>query len=133
MTRTGVIFAFLLSIPINLVAAEVHKKVQAALSYNIPMNECKQPKLAGAQTDIVDTSGTTTRSDIDSYKLARFERKEKRWKTCLSKYKQGLKKDFDRLRNSAQYGLTQQQAEIILEKMALIQSALISPVGLPEQ
>ena len=40
---------------------------------------------------------------------------------------------FELLRGSAQHGLTQQQANQILTKMALIQQVYLSPDGVPEE
>ena len=112
---------------------EVHSKVQAALDWQLPANTCKKPQLRGAEWDIVEgDSDATFRFDVDSYELDRFARKQKRWTSCVSKYKKGLLKEFEILKDCAQYGLTQRQAEIILGKMALIQSVVTSPEGVTE-
>ena len=113
---------------------EVHSKVQAALDWQLPANTCKKPQLRGAVQDIVQggDDDVTFRYDVDSYELDRFTRKQKRWTFCVSKYKKGLLKEFEILKDCAQYGLTQQQAEIILGKMALIQSVVTSPEGVTE-
>jgi hypothetical protein len=50
--------------------------------------------------------------------------------TCVDNYKQDLFSDQETLKNSAQYGLTEQQANIILSKMKMIQTALLSPDGI---
>ncbi|HIG44215.1 MAG: hypothetical protein ABGY96_07675 [bacterium] len=114
-------------------AAEVHEKVQAALDWQLLVNTCKQPKpVPGAQPDIENSDGVTDRTGVDSYKLDRYERKLKRWEICVSEYKAELFEDFEELKNSAQYGLTQQQAETILTKLADIQAAVISPSGTAE-
>ncbi len=114
-------------------ASEVHGKVQAALDWQLPHNACEKPQLRGATADIVDTDGVRVRWDVDSYQLDRFERKQKRWKSCVKKYKKALLSDFEDLNNSAQYGLSQQQAHTILEKMALIQTVLESPNAVVEE
>jgi len=105
-----------------------HTKVQAALDYNIPLNSCKKPKTFGKMTSVIDSEGqgAITQSDVDSYTMKRLKRKEKRWQSCVEKYKKELLKDLAELRNSAQYGLTQEQANIILGKMADIQSVVMS-------
>jgi hypothetical protein len=40
--------------------------------------------------------------------------------------------DFERLKNSASYGLTQTQATTIMGNMKRIQSAVVSPTGEPD-
>ena len=110
---------------------KVHQKVQAALDWELPQNDCEEPKIRGVGTGNINEEGVTETYDVDSYQIGRFERKQKRWRSCVSKYKSGLLEEFTELKNSAQYGLTQQQADIILGKMALIQSALRSPNGFP--
>ena len=113
--------------------AEVHETVQAALDWQLPVNICKQPKPpAGALQDIEDNEGVSNRVGVDSYILDRYERKRKRWEVCVSDYKEALLEDFAELKNSAQHGLTQQQAETILAKLAQIQTAAISPGGIAE-
>ena len=105
----------------------LHPEVAAALAWSLPENPCQQPKLAGKSADIVDTLGIPRRMDVDSYKIDRFKRQEKRWLKCVANYKQGLVTDFSRLKDSAQYGLTQQQADEILAKLALIQASVEAP------
>jgi hypothetical protein len=110
-------------------AAEMHPEVRAALDWTLPAMDCQQPKLRGKSADIVETgaNNATMRIGVDSYKIDRFKRKEKRWLKCVSDYKQGLVEDFARLKASAQYGLTQPQAEQILGKMALIDATVSEP------
>jgi len=105
----------------------LHPEVAAALAWSLPENPCQQPKLAGKSADIYDTQGIPSRMDVDSYKIDRFKRQEKRWLKCVANYKQGLVTDFSRLKDSAQYGLTQQQADKILAKLALIQASVEAP------
>lgn len=122
----------LIVIPAVCQAAEVHPEVQRALNYNLPELTCKQPKLPGASKDVVDpATGAVNRADVDSYTLGRFERAERRWKKCVTKYKKGLMKDFERLKDSASHGLTQTQANAIMANMKLVQEAMISPTGEP--
>lgn len=108
----------------------VHEKVREALDWELPENPCSQPKPPGERKEIRDEQGTTrTDWDVDSYTLARYERKENRWKDCVDEYKRGLAAEQETLKSSAQYGLTQQQANIILGNMKTIQSVLLSPDG----
>ena len=72
-------------------------------------------------------------TDVDSYTIKRYERKKKRWEKCVDQYKSKLMKDFERLKNSAQHGLTQDQADQILANMATIQQVYLSPEGLDEE
>lgn len=109
-----------------------HKSVQAALDWELPVNSCVKPSMPRSGIAFVDDEGTTRSFDVDSYQLGRFQRKEKRWKDCVAKYKKKLMRDFEDLTNCAQYGLTKKQADIVLTKMALIQSVYVSPEGIVE-
>ena len=106
--------------------AATHEKVQSALDWQLPEMECTKPVLRGAGIAIVDGSGDRTQTDIDSYTLERHERKMKRFNSCVGAYKLVLNNDFERLKDCAQYGLTKAQANIILGKMKLIQTTIIS-------
>ena len=119
----------------NLIQAEshLHKEVVAALGWELPTNECSKPRLMAQSSNVVDGKGAREITDVDSYTIERYNRKEKRWQKCLNKYKERLMKDFERLKGSAQHGLTQQQANQILTKMALIQQVYMSHDGLPEE
>ncbi len=110
-------------------AMKTHKKVQAALDWQLPVNICKVPKPPGKRKRVTDDQNTREEWDVDSYTLGRYQRKENRWKKCVENYKSGLLKEFDTLKNSAEFGLTQQQADIILGKMAQIQEVITSPEG----
>jgi len=142
VTHTKLLLAAILIVQPGLVFAEqsthepthesTHKKVQAALDWELPVNDCVKPQKPGSGIAIVDGEGTTRSFEMDSYELGRYQRKEKRWKSCVAKYKKKLMKDFEELRNCAQYGLTQAQANSILGKMALIQSVDVSSEGIIE-
>jgi hypothetical protein len=118
--------------------------VQAALDYQLPENTCSKPEIVTGGTNVVapiqdpssinvfQGSSTAVVSDIDSYERGRQERKEERWRKCLAKYKEGLLNDFERLRGSAQHGLTEEQAHAILTKMALVQRVYFDPDGILE-
>ena len=110
-----------------------HKEVIAALEWELPANECLKPKLIAQSSNIVDSEGARAITDVDSYTIGRYNRKEKRWRKCVQNYKEELMKDFQKLRGSAKYGLTQDQANAILAKMALIQRIYLSADGLPEE
>ncbi len=114
------------AVSVSTVEAAIHAKVQQALDWELPALECTKPKIRGAGIAITDGSGDRTQTDVDSYTLARNERKMKRWNTCVSNYKQRLNTDFETLKDCAQYGLTKDQANIILGKMKLIQTTIIS-------
>ena len=124
--------------------AEIHEQVQAALDWHLPLNNCEKPKfnrrqegllahggsISHAPTNTTETSsGTPTVFDVDHYQIDRYERKKKRWETCVSRYKSELLKHFEFLKSSARYGLTKQQAETIVRKLAQIQAAVVSPEG----
>ena len=122
---------------------EVHEKVQAALDWELPPNNCQKPKdlriegvlanggyISHAPTGTSESSDRTpTVFDLDHYKIERYERKRKRWEKCVSEYKSALLEDFEVLRTSAQYGLIEQQADVILAKLAQIQAAVMAPDG----
>ncbi len=134
MLKAKLICALILITPMGLVSAEqtTHKKVQAALDWELPVNKCKKPRRPGANNiALVDGEGATRSYDIDSYELGRYQRKEKRWKKCVAKYKKKLLNEFEDLKSSAQYGMTKQQADIVLGKMARLQSVYMTPDGVP--
>lgn len=118
--------------------------VQAALDYQLPENTCSKPDVITGDANVVapiqdpssvslfESSSTVVVSEVDSYERGRQERKEKRWRKCLAKYKQGLLDDFERLNSSAQHGLTEEQAHTILTHMALVQSVFLTPDGVLE-
>ena len=111
---------------------DVHKDVKAAMKYSLPKLKCEQPVLPGKSKDVVDPTGATTRVDVDSYQLGRYNRAEKRWTKCIAKYKTRLMEDFGELKESAAHGLTETQAKVILSNMATIQAALIAPDAIPK-
>jgi hypothetical protein len=139
-----IIFLLILVIP-NLVNAKTHKKVQAALDYDMPENICKKPtKFANTKstatapaqsssgTDVFSGGGSVNNSDTDSYTIRRLEKKEQKWRKCVDKYKADLLKDMATLKASAQYGLTQTQATEIVAKMRGIQDVYMTPDGVPD-
>ena len=107
-----------------VIKSELNPKVQAALDWQLPENSCIKPNLTGDSAAIVDSLGVTSSYHVDGYKLGRHKRKLKRWQKCAKSYRKDLMADFENLKSSAQYGLTQDQAKQILGKMALIQTAL---------
>jgi hypothetical protein len=109
--------------------SQTHEKVQAALDWALPVNACIKPKMIAVSSEVIDSEGSRSQTDVDSYTIERYERKEKRWKSCVEKYKSGHNVEFSELKDCAQYGLTKAQADIILGKMALIQSVYLSPDG----
>ena len=121
--------------------AETDAKVQAALDYQLPENACgTKPKSFessgeaigtpiqdSSSTSIFEGSGAEEVSDVDGYTRKRQERKVARWKNCTKKYKSGLLEDMEELKASAQHGLTQPQANIILANLANIQQVYMAP------
>ena len=132
-------FLILLMPAISL--AETHPKVQAALDYQLPENTCGtkpksfessgeaigKPIQDPSSTSVFEGSGAEEMSDVDSYTRKRQERKMTRWKICTKEYKSGLLEDMEELKASAQHGLTQPQANIILANLANIQRAYMAP------
>jgi hypothetical protein len=134
----------LITLPYNS-SAETHEKVQAALDWELPLNYCKKPRSVGGQEEVLAHGGvishaptgttegslsTPTVFGVDHYKIDRYERKKKKWETCVSSYKSNLLEQFEVLKSTAQYGLTEQEAETILGKLAQIQAAVLSPEGI---
>lgn len=128
MGRTGICLLLLLILP-GYAQCETHEKVQQALDYELPVNDCERPEMIVAASNVVDgeSGGSSTQTDVDSYTLGRYERKESRWQACVEEYREGLMADFEELKASAQYGLTQAQADIIIGKMALLQEVYFAP------
>ncbi len=125
----------------SLAFAEPRMSVQEALDYQVPENTCTKPEIVGSATNVSppmqDSSGvpyfqgssTASISDVDGYELERQERQEARWKKCLASYKQGLLDDMERLKSSAEHGLTQEQAYAILANMKRVQDVYLTPDG----
>lgn len=128
MKRLGLCCALFVLMPVYA-ESQPHEKVQAALDWALPVNACIKPKLIAVSSDVTDSEGSRTQTDVDSYTIGRYQRKEKRWKSCVEKYKADLMVEFSELKDCAQYGLTKAQADIVLGKMALIQSVYLSPDG----
>lgn len=109
------------------VYAETHPEVQKALDYEQPESTCgDEPVLRGAKTT-KDSAEDTVRSDVDHYTRKRHERKHQRWSKCNDKHRDALMDDFVRLKDSAQHGMTQEQAQIVLGHMKSIQDTLRPP------
>ena len=111
---------------------DLHDNVIAALNWELPANPCSKPRLIAQSSNVVDGEGARAITDVDSYTIDRYERKERRWEKCTGNYKKKLMSDFEELKDSARHGLTQDQANQILSKMALIQQVYMSPDGLLE-
>jgi len=130
----------------SLSFAETHEKVQAAMDYELPENTCVKPKKFVRKTEVVgapmpasgavpifEGSGADEITDMDSHTINRLKRKEERWHACVSDFKTTLLNDMEELKASAQYGLTQDQANIILGKMAQIQKVYMTAEGVLEE
>ena len=118
----------------NVMAADVHPAIKSALNWKMPIHGCgAKPRMTGAGIATVDESGTTRREDYDSHKLDRYKRKQKRWNKCITRYRKTLMKDFETLKGTAQHGLTQTQADIILGNMKTIQTTLIAEDHTPSK
>ena len=125
-------------------SADVHEEVQEALDWQLPSNPCKKPKairhlqridasggyISHSPTNTTEESGgAPTVYGVDHYKISRYRRQKKRWESCISNYKSELLDNFERLKSSAQYGLTKPQANNIMSKLAQIQAVVLSPDG----
>lgn len=136
------------SLPLLLLAASAYAAspmtVQEALDYQLPENTCVRPDVIvsddstapmaqdpNAAATITAGNNTASFDDMETAVRQRYQRKEKRWRKCVARYKKGLLDDMERLKGSAQHGLTQAQADAILSNMALVQRAYLSPDGIP--
>ena len=130
--KYGLWFSLLLVLPFYS-EADTHTRVQEALDWELPVNTCKKPKMVASSSNVVDSEGDREVTDVDSYTIYRYERKQKRWESCLGEYKEALLVDLERIKDCAQYGLTREQADIILGKMALMQEVYLSADGRIEE
>ena len=146
MRSTIKLSCFLLILPC-LASAEIHQAVQDALDYQLPENTCSRPRIilpgdagdtggtvspppqaSGSTEFFVGSSGSEV-SEMDSYTRRRLKSKEQRWRTCVASYKVTLLQDMEALKGSANHGITQAQANIILTNMALIQKVYMTEDG----
>lgn len=84
----------------NTPANKIHADVQSALTYQIPLNSCKVPRLK--MTSVEDT------------RISRYEKSYRSWVRCAKKYQNNLIDDFDRIKAVAKHGLTTEQADILM-------------------
>ncbi len=143
--NTQLSFILPLLLASNLALAEDPMSVEDALSYQLPANPCVEVELltdgTNSSAPIQDPSGvpffqgssTANITDTDYYERERLERAEKRWRSCLAEYKEGLLEDMERLKGSAVHGLTEEQAHAIVAHLLLIQETYLSPNGLPPE
>ena len=146
MKSTIILSYFLLTLPC-LASAEIHQAVQDSLDYQLPKNTCSRPRII-LPGDAGDTGGTVSPpaqangsteffvgssgsevSELDSYTRRRLKSKEQRWRKCVASYKVTLLQDMEALKGSANHGITQAQANIILTNMALIQKVYMTEDG----
>ena len=123
-------FLFLLALLSPVFAqAETHAKVQEALDWELPVNKCNRPAIIARSSNVVDGQGDREVTDVDSNTIRRHERKLKRFESCLAKYKKAILADHNKMKDSAKYGITRAQADIILGNMAYIQKIYLSADG----
>jgi hypothetical protein len=144
MLKTIVVTTTLILFAPVVFGEETHPAVQSAMTYTLPENTCGSdayiildtettpPSQASGSTSFFEGSSTASVSDVDGYARKRLERKEKRRQQCITKYKDGLLKDIDKLKGSAKHGLTQDQAQTILANMKMIQEVYMSKDGFLE-
>ena len=137
---TAALAACLISGPLS---AEAPMSVDDALNYQMPLHDCTPPEFIDDGTTsaapVQDPSGvpffqgssTANISDTDYYERERQGRKEVRYNKCLADYKENLLEDMERLKSSAQHGLSEDQAHAIVAHLLLIQETYMSPDGTP--
>ena len=67
MTKAKLLCFFLLITVVGSVSAEeqkIHQKVQAALDWKLPHNDCKEPKMRGVGTGVINDEGATDRKSV---------------------------------------------------------------------
>lgn len=146
MKSTIILSCFLLTLPC-LASAEIHQAVQDSLDYQLPENTCSRPRIilpgdtgdtggtvlppaqANGSTEFFVGSSGSEVSEMDSYTRRRLKSKEQRWRKCVASYKVTLLQDMEALKGSANHGITQAQANIILTNMALIQKVYMTEDG----
>ena len=118
LSATLVLFLSMTTLPaLAAEQPEIHPEVQKALDYQLRQNTCEPPK--------------RRQSSVNSNPGRKMKKALERYQKCVISYKQDILEDFNQLRGSAQYGLTQAQADQILGKMAVIQKAIESKYGVP--
>lgn len=134
-------FSYLILLTPLFPFAEPHPDVNAALDYQLPENTYRtksksfessteaigKPVATSGLLNIFEGSGAEEMSDVDSYTRKREERRLGRWQKCTKEYKDTLLGDMKELKARAKQGLTQTQADLILENMAAIQQAYMAP------
>jgi hypothetical protein len=125
-------FSLLLVLPFYS-EAETHAEVQAALDWELPVNKCDKPNIIARSSVVAGSAGDLQQTDVDSNTIRRHERKLERFESCVDEYKEALLVEFDEMKNCAQYGLTSEQADIILGKMALMQKVYLTADGIVEE
>lgn len=140
MKFKNIISCLLLMLP-GFIFAEIHPSVAEAMDYQLPENPCNKPRGIDANTSaspppqgtgcagfFVGSSDSEV-SDMDTYTRKRLENKERRWNKCLVDYKARLLDDMETLKRSAAYGITKEQADIILANMSMIQKIYMTSEG----
>ncbi len=109
----------LVLLPTGSIAQDIHPDVQAALDWQLPVNDCEPPSIKQSH----DTTGLER-------KLRRAIRK---YEKCMYKYMTTLEKDQQKMMDSAAHGLTQDQADTIMRHITVIrkqlQPTIVPPVS----
>lgn len=91
-------------------SAEVHSEVSWALVYETPVQTCKRPK--------------ARKSNEVAGQFDRFRRKMEKYTKCVNIYHQRLIEDHQRIVKAAEFGITEQQAQIMIAKVRHIEESV---------
>lgn len=90
---------------------ELNPEVAWALDYQIPKYKCTKP--------------TLRQSNQTADQFARFERKSKQYAKCVADYQTQIIDDHARIIASADAGITQEQAQVMFEKLREIETVVM--------
>lgn len=89
----------------------MNPEVAWALDYQIPKYKCKKP--------------TLRQSNQTADQFARFERKSKQFAKCVADYQTEIIDDHARIVAAAETGITQEQADVMFEKLREIEAVVV--------
>ena len=118
---------------ISLFSEEISPEVKAALNWNLRANQCMPPEAFLGMILINEEGVRNTTRKLNPGQQRMAVRKKTDYDHCIIDYKNNLVTEWKMLKDVPQYGITQEQAEIILAKMAFIQKVIESPVASPPE
>ena len=132
MRKPILLFIFSVS-SISLSSAEIPPEVEAALNWNLPVNQCTPPHAFLGMSLINEEGVSNSTRKLNPGQQRMAARKKATYDKCIIDYKNNLIMEWKILKGVPQYGVTQDQAETILARMAFIQTVIESPLALPPE